>query len=668
MAGRTNIGILGSIVVSGLDLEESAQKRLGPMSIRSTKSHGSGTELVLVLLLLNACSGGDGDTGSGAEDTAGEDDGNDAPDGDEADETAAPPEAEFIVPVDLGGPQFECDPWKERASGVFSDCPSEEKCVPLASDDGPVWNATACVTIDESSVAVGDPCTATTPGTLGDDNCEQGAVCWDVGDDGEGVCVAMCSLPSSPAFIPPRGHCANAPGVHCVTGNDGVIDLCLPICNPLPTVTSDCAIGEGCYPIHHGFTCAPSGGPPTLPASIGLGDPCEYVNDCEPGLFCLDAAIQPACPAERCCAEYCDVTVMDPCTAPGTECIPWFEEGTEIPDVADLGMCAATALPSYPNPGFVTPSGWNCIATENLVAVETSCSGEPTSGICDLGDIEEDFLPLPEVQDGPNNTFDGWVVHAPWVRDPLEPTATDLVGILERCIATCELEYADDPFVSANCRDFEAFEEPTLRNTDDIGVQVAITDAFATGLDLFTGESLTCDLRSDCSMAFDENLGPARPRRLSPAAEPLHRGEEWLLAVVGEIEVGSSYAVEPQMLLFSSVADSAVMAGSVGYSRCAAGNGSTCPFYLGSVNIELTEPLNLELECDSVPESHELTELSIRLVQPAFGVAEDGTSWNAFPPGGLVLEAEGEVDEVPFYSRRPIRSSNPYTSMPQKAC
>jgi hypothetical protein len=611
------------------------------------KSHG---RLVFVLTITTACSGGSGDSDSGGTGADGSDDGQEeAPDGGDADETAAPPEAEFIVPVDFGGPQFECDPWNERTALVSSDCPSGEKCVPIASDDGPVWNATACVTIDLSPVAVGAPCTATTPGTLGDDNCEQGAICWHVGGDGDGVCIAMCSLDSNPTHRAAEGHCESAPGVHCVTGNGGVIDLCLPTCNPLPTATSGCDSGSGCYPIHHGFTCAPSGGPPALPAPRELGDPCEYVNDCASGLFCLDAAVQPVCPAERCCAEYCDVAAVDPCTAPGAECIAWFDEGTEIPDVADLGMCAATALPYYPNPGFVAHSAWNCIATEGLLVVQTSCSGEPISGECDIGDVEEDFLPLPEVVNGPNDTFEGWVVHAPWVRAPLEPTAADLAGILERCISTCELEYADDPFVSAACRAAEAFDEPTLNTTDDVGVYVAISDAFADGNGLFVGESLACDLRSNCSLEFDENLGPARSRRLSLAGAPLHRGEEWLLSITGEMEAGSSYAV-PQLLSDAS----AEMRGTVGYSRCATGNATTCPFYLGSMEVELLEPLQLDLECDSVLQSHELTELRIRLAQPAFGIAEEGTSWNGFPPGGLVLEAEGVVDEAPFTSRRAI--------------
>ena len=107
------------------------------------------------------------------------------------------------------------------------------------------------------------------------------------------------------------------------------------------------------------------------------------------------------------------------------------------------------------------------------------------------------------------------------------------------------------------------------------------------------------------------------------------------------------------MSLFSDA--SAAMGGTVGYSRCAPGNApDTCPFYLGSMELELLEPLTLDLECDSVLVSHELTELTLRLAQPAFGISEDGTTYNGFTPGGLVIEAEGVVDAIPFTSRRPI--------------
>lgn len=602
-----------------------------------------------VLLLALGCAGGSGESGGVATDASGtDDDGDDAGSvgegGEGADETGAPPEAAFISDFDLGGPNFECSPWLEGPFTV-SDCPSGEKCAPIATDGGPVWNATACVDIAPNPAGVGDPCTASPLGTAGDDDCEQGAVCWNVDGSGNGTCVATCSLDFPFVHEPAEAHCLSAEGVHCISANGGVLALCLPTCNPTPTaVSSGCSAGEGCYPIHHGFACAVASGPPTAPTPNELGDPCEHSNECGVGLFCLDSALQPACAGDRCCAEYCDVTETSPCTDAGSECIPWYDEGTDIPDVADLGFCAATGFPVYSELGFGEPSAWNCIASLALVAVETSCSGEPISGECGTSDVEQNLVALPQVDDGQSGTFSGWVVQADWVDDPIDPTAEDELGILERCVSACELEYAENPFVSATCS-AGAFLEPTLRARSSTGPLVAVPMQHIDGSDLFLGESVECDLRGDCSAAFDEELAPARLQRVSPAAEPLHRGEEWVVGAIGQMHAHSSYA---------AVVSSADIDAVIGYSRCAAGNDSTCPFYLGSMELELLEPLALELECDSAQQVHELTELTIRLAQPAFGVAEQGTTWNAFPPGGLVLEADGVVDEVPFSSRRPI--------------
>jgi hypothetical protein len=139
------------------------------------------------------------------------------------------------------------------------------------------------------------------------------------------------------------------------------------------------------------------------------------------------------------------------------------------------------------------------------------------------------------------------------------------------------------------------------------------------------------------------------PSRVTPAELALGIGEEFRLDVAGEIEADSTFASGPV---------GASIGGTVGYSDCAGGNSEApCPFYLGSLELELAEPLVIELECNSVPQTYELAELTIRLGQPAFGVAEEGTDWKGFPPGSLILEAEGTVNEIPFASRRPNREA-----------
>jgi hypothetical protein len=71
--------------------------------------------------------------------------------------------------------------------------------------------------------------------------------------------------------------------------------------------------------------------------------------------------------------------------------------------------------------------------------------------------------------------------------------------------------------------------------------------------------------------------------------------------------------------------------------------------------MELTQPLTLAPSCDGATETHVLSSLSLSLAQPAFGMAEQGTFWRAFPPGALVFDASGVVDGVPFSMRRPTQ-------------
>lgn len=295
------------------------------------------------------------------------------------------------------------------------------------------------------------------------------------------------------------------------------------------------------------------------------------------------------------------------------------------------------------------PSAWNCEATEYLIAEETSCSGEPIAGICNPGDIETTSVDLPLVDEGEPSEFSGWVVSIPrgWLRDPADPTMGEVENIMARCIAACELEFLDRPEIAANCTDSGAFETPTLRETNERGARVSIADARADGSGIFTGNALDCDLRDSCASAFDEDLAIARPRRPTSMSEPVGRGEEWFLELSGEVEADSSFAENPV---------SAGLVGTIGYSECAEGNDEgPCPFYLGSLELELVEPLTLALECGGPPEVHVIDELSVRLVQPAMGIAEEGTDRRGFPSGALALEADGVVDTEPFHALGPAR-------------
>lgn len=247
--------------------------------------------------------------------------------GDEAPgEESGSDDGSFIVPPDGGGIGFECDMFAQ-------DCPTGEKCMPYANDGGNSWNATRCSPIAENPGQPGDPCTVEGTGVSGIDDCDIASMCWDVDPETNmGVCVAMCTGDESNPIC-------EDPDTSCAIVNEGALVLCLPACDPL---LQDCADGQACYPVFEDWQCVPDAS-----GEMGVyGDPCEYINVCDPGLACLGAAAVPDCQGSvGCCSEICDVT--DPagdaqCTgAPdGQTCQIWYEEGSAPPGYEDVGVCA----------------------------------------------------------------------------------------------------------------------------------------------------------------------------------------------------------------------------------------------------------------------------------------------------------------------------------------
>jgi hypothetical protein len=229
----------------------------------------------------------------------------------------------FIMNPDGGGATNECDIWAQ-------DCPEGEKCMPWANNGGDSWNATRCSPIDDNPGQPGDTCTVEGDGVSGIDSCDIAAMCWDVdGETNTGICVGFCEGTEDAPF------CSN-PDEGCSISNDGVLILCLAYCDPL---LQDCPDGSACYPEDNGFFCSPDASGPELGA---IGDPCEYINVCDPGGWCAAAETQPDCGgAIGCCAAYCDITDPDAsATCPaGTECIAWHMEGTAPPGEEDIGVC-----------------------------------------------------------------------------------------------------------------------------------------------------------------------------------------------------------------------------------------------------------------------------------------------------------------------------------------
>jgi hypothetical protein len=207
--------------------------------------------------------------------------------------------------------------------------------MPWANDGGSSWNATKCTPVDENPGQVGDGCTVEGSGVSGIDTCDVAMMCYYVDPETNmGTCVAFCG-----------GSMDNPicdPGFVCTIVNDGVLILCRPECDP---ILQDCEIpNTACLPANgtDEFTCI-------IDASGDLGmagDPCEFINACDPGLFCADATVVPNCQAAGCCSEFCDLTVPDPntqCTQAGQECIPWHEAGMAPPGLEHVGACAIPA-------------------------------------------------------------------------------------------------------------------------------------------------------------------------------------------------------------------------------------------------------------------------------------------------------------------------------------
>jgi hypothetical protein len=228
----------------------------------------------------------------------------------------------FIEDPD-GGSATECDLWAQ-------DCPPGDKCMPWANDGGSSWNAAKCSPVDANPQQPGDECTVEGSGVSGVDSCDVSSMCWDVdGETGLGTCVGFCKgSAASPTCEDPKTECS--------ISNDGVLILCLPLCNPL---LQDCPDGSACYPEEAGYICSPDASGDQGAA----GDPCEYINVCDPGLWCADATAVAGCVGGTgCCTPFCDLDAATndcPGAAMGEECTGFYEEGEAPPGLENVGGC-----------------------------------------------------------------------------------------------------------------------------------------------------------------------------------------------------------------------------------------------------------------------------------------------------------------------------------------
>ena len=219
-----------------------------------------------------------------------------------------------------GEPVTICDPWAQ-------DCPdANQKCVPYDESGENVWNALKCIDIDPAPLPVGSPCLH--PGSVADpsDNCEKGAICWDVDLDTKmGTCVAQCEgTPDAPIC---------GAGTSCNIANGGVLTLCLADCDPLG---QDCGQDQLCILAGDMWSCVDDGSEDQGQAF----DSCEFVNSCDPGLACLTSALPIECDPEAagCCLPLCDVSAPNTCPGADLVCASWYEDELAPPGKENLGV------------------------------------------------------------------------------------------------------------------------------------------------------------------------------------------------------------------------------------------------------------------------------------------------------------------------------------------
>ena len=225
----------------------------------------------------------------------------------------------------------ETAPW--NSCDVFAqDCPPCQKCSAYANDGGGSWNDAKCVPVVEDPKQPGEPCMAQGGGVSGIDDCDKGAMCWDVDPEGNGICVALCTGNSdAPVCADPATACA-------VMNEGGVTNLCLLRCDPL---ASECPGDDLCTSVSgDDFLCVPD----ASGDSGQINTPCSFVNSCDAGLVCIDVSNAVECDQGEigCCQPFCDLTVPDPdmqCAGAGQTCIAWYPEGEAPPGHEDVGVC-----------------------------------------------------------------------------------------------------------------------------------------------------------------------------------------------------------------------------------------------------------------------------------------------------------------------------------------
>lgn len=226
----------------------------------------------------------------------------------------------FLFQYDLGPLPPPCDTYTQ-------DCARGEKCTVFSYGGGGAWDATKCVAVTGDKKP-GEVCIAEDGGYSGVDDCEKGAICWDVDLMGMGTCRAFCTgAPEAPTC---------AIGWVCQSGR--LMGFCIPLCDPL---LQDCPDDDFCIANGYYFECSVDGSGDAGKAN----DPCWLADDCDKGLACVNApASSAACDQgfENCCQPFCKFIEGQDGDCPNADqkCLQWYDPMMPIPPgYEDVGIC-----------------------------------------------------------------------------------------------------------------------------------------------------------------------------------------------------------------------------------------------------------------------------------------------------------------------------------------
>lgn len=199
------------------------------------------------------------------------------------------------------------------------DCPDGNKC----SAFGESYDQARCVPVSGDRKP-GEECTVV-PGYTGEDDCETGAVCLRLDLVGPAVCFDMCKA------VDPL--CENGENFDCFQGVVGIVDVCVPSCDPLG---NDCDTDFICVPEGQIFWCIPAVG------NVPLFGACPNGNECGAGLFCASPIGAMECDPDvsGCCLPFCDLNgTEDACPGMGQVCVSIYPPDDIPSKYSHVGIC-----------------------------------------------------------------------------------------------------------------------------------------------------------------------------------------------------------------------------------------------------------------------------------------------------------------------------------------